>query len=207
VFEGLGIGSRLATVSLPARYAHLPIVGAVVFGMSTPLGMAVGLAMHASYNADDPGALVVSGVLDSLSAGILLYTALVEVRLSRTSIYICFDLIDYAAARTRDLIQRGANERACKALGSGSSLGSIGMLCYGTSRKVGVNRHITTVETEFCNLELEGIGSEMPIGGPPQPQAYRASGSISLLCSCHDTTRFLRRSSALWAFYAQVFCI
>ncbi|KAJ7305565.1 Zinc/iron permease [Mycena albidolilacea] len=78
VFEGLGIGSRLATVSLPARYAHLPIVGAVVFGMSTPLGMAVGLAMHASYNADDPGALVVSGVLDSLSAGILLYTALVE---------------------------------------------------------------------------------------------------------------------------------
>jgi zinc transporter 1/2/3 len=84
VFEGLGIGSRLATVSLPARYAPLPIVGAVVFGMSTPLGMAVGLAMHASYNADDPGALVVSGVLDSLSAGILLYTALVEVRLSRT---------------------------------------------------------------------------------------------------------------------------
>jgi zinc transporter 1/2/3 len=42
--------------------------------------MAVGLAVRTSYSADDPGALVVSGVLDSLSAGILIYTGLVEVR-------------------------------------------------------------------------------------------------------------------------------
>ncbi|KAJ7258090.1 ZIP-like iron-zinc transporter [Mycena haematopus] len=78
VFEGLGIGSRLASVRVPSRYIHLPIIGAVVFGLSTPLGMAVGLAMHARYNADDPGALVIEGVLDSLSSGILMYTALVE---------------------------------------------------------------------------------------------------------------------------------
>ncbi|KAJ7613738.1 Zinc/iron permease [Mycena polygramma] len=78
IFEGMGIGSRLASVRLPARCAHVPIIGAVVFGLSTPLGMAVGLAVRATYNADDPGALVVSGVLDSLSAGILMYTALVE---------------------------------------------------------------------------------------------------------------------------------
>ncbi|KAF8214672.1 Zinc/iron permease [Mycena galopus ATCC 62051] len=78
VFEGLGIGSRLASVRFSARYSHLPIVGAVVFGCSTPLGMAVGLAMHATYNTDDPGALVVSGILDSLSSGILMHTALVE---------------------------------------------------------------------------------------------------------------------------------
>ncbi|KAJ7735966.1 ZIP-like iron-zinc transporter [Mycena metata] len=78
VFEGLGIGSRLATVHFPVRYAHLPVIGAVVFGLSTPLGMAVGLAMRSRYNANDAGALVISGVLDSLSAGILMYTALVE---------------------------------------------------------------------------------------------------------------------------------
>ncbi|KAJ7038872.1 ZIP-like iron-zinc transporter [Mycena alexandri] len=78
VFEGLGIGSRLATVRFPVRYVHLPVIGAVVFGMSTPLGMAVGLAMRSWYNANDAGALVISGVLDSLSAGILMYTALVE---------------------------------------------------------------------------------------------------------------------------------
>ncbi|KAF7369732.1 Zinc-regulated transporter 1 [Mycena venus] len=78
VFEGLGIGSRLASIHVPARYTRLPIIGAVVFGLSTPVGMAIGLAMHATYKADDPGALVISGVLDSLSAGILMYTALVE---------------------------------------------------------------------------------------------------------------------------------
>ncbi|KAJ7158306.1 ZIP-like iron-zinc transporter [Mycena crocata] len=80
VFEGLGIGSRLASVDqdLPARYSHLPIIGAVVFGLSTPLGLAVGLAVRTSYSPNDPGALIVSGVLDSLSAGILIYTGLVE---------------------------------------------------------------------------------------------------------------------------------
>ncbi|KAJ7686711.1 ZIP zinc transporter-domain-containing protein [Mycena rosella] len=76
VFEGLGIGSRLASVpGLPTR---VRVGGAIVFGLSTPLGMAVGLAVRASYSADDPGALVVSGVLDALSAGILVYTGLVE---------------------------------------------------------------------------------------------------------------------------------
>ncbi|KAF7373805.1 Zinc-regulated transporter 1 [Mycena sanguinolenta] len=78
MFEGLGIGSRLASMHITARYPHLPMAGAVVFGLSTPLGMAVGLAMRTTYNEDDPGALVVSGVLDSLSSGILMYTALVE---------------------------------------------------------------------------------------------------------------------------------
>ncbi|KAJ7485335.1 Zinc/iron permease [Mycena latifolia] len=76
VFEGLGIGSRLA--SAPGLPARARVSGAVVFGLSTPVGMAVGLAVRATYSADDPDALVVSGVLDSLSAGILIYTALVE---------------------------------------------------------------------------------------------------------------------------------
>jgi zinc transporter 1/2/3 len=80
LFEGLGIGARLASVRISARYTHIPIIGAVLFGLSTPLGIAVGLAMRATYNVGEPGALVVSGVLDSLSAGILMYTALVEVR-------------------------------------------------------------------------------------------------------------------------------
>ncbi|KAJ7512706.1 ZIP zinc/iron transport family [Mycena galericulata] len=78
VFEGLGIGSRLASVDLPARYNYVPIVGAVIFGLSTPMGLAVGLAVRTAYSPDDPSALIVSGVLDSLSAGILIYTGIVE---------------------------------------------------------------------------------------------------------------------------------
>ncbi|KAJ7078059.1 ZIP-like iron-zinc transporter [Mycena epipterygia] len=78
VFEGLGIGSRLASVDLPSRYNYIPILGAVIFGLSTPMGMAVGLGVRTTYSVNDAGALIVSGVLDSLSSGILIYTGLVE---------------------------------------------------------------------------------------------------------------------------------
>ena len=45
----------------------------------TPLGLAIGLGVRTTYNPDSTTASIVSGVLDSFSAGILIYTALVEV--------------------------------------------------------------------------------------------------------------------------------
>ena len=78
-FEGLGIGSRLAYMSLPAKYNWVPIAGAVLYGITTPLGIAVGLGVRNTYNPGSTTASIVSGVLDSLSSGILLYTGLVEV--------------------------------------------------------------------------------------------------------------------------------
>ncbi|KIK63353.1 hypothetical protein GYMLUDRAFT_72072 [Collybiopsis luxurians FD-317 M1] len=77
-FEGLGIGSRLAYMNLPQRYNFVPIIGAVVYGFTTPVGIAIGLGLRTTYNPNSPTALIVSGVLDSLSAGILIYTGLVE---------------------------------------------------------------------------------------------------------------------------------
>ena len=43
---------------------------------------AAGLGVRTTYNANSNTANIVSGVLDSFSAGILLYTGLVEVRVS-----------------------------------------------------------------------------------------------------------------------------
>ncbi|KAJ4469860.1 ZIP-like iron-zinc transporter [Lentinula aciculospora] len=77
-FEGLGIGSRLAYMNLPSRYSFVPITGAVVYGFTTPIGIAVGLGLRTMYNPNSPAASIVSGVLDSLSSGILIYTGLVE---------------------------------------------------------------------------------------------------------------------------------
>ncbi|KAJ7850996.1 ZIP-like iron-zinc transporter [Mycena leptocephala] len=77
-FEGLGLGSRLAFIRLPPRYNYVPIVAAVVYGLSTPIGIAVGLGIRSTYNPGSTTASIVSGVLDSLSAGILIYTGLVE---------------------------------------------------------------------------------------------------------------------------------
>ncbi|KAJ6480886.1 ZIP-like iron-zinc transporter [Mycena sanguinolenta] len=77
-FEGLGLGSRLAFIQLPPRYNYVPVLAAIIFGLSTPVGIAVGLGLRSTYNPGSATASIVSGVLDSLSAGILIYTGLVE---------------------------------------------------------------------------------------------------------------------------------
>ncbi|KAG2338683.1 ZIP-like iron-zinc transporter [Suillus weaverae] len=77
-FEGLGIGTRLAYLQLPPKYNYVAICGALLYGITTPIGIAVGLGVQNTYNPGSTTASIVSGVLDSLSAGILLYTGLVE---------------------------------------------------------------------------------------------------------------------------------
>ncbi|EIN09623.1 ZIP-like iron-zinc transporter [Punctularia strigosozonata HHB-11173 SS5] len=77
-FEGLGVGSRLAFMRLPAKYNYVPIVGALVYGIATPIGIAAGLGVRTTYNPNSAEASIVSGVMDALSAGILIYTGLVE---------------------------------------------------------------------------------------------------------------------------------
>ncbi|KAG1842171.1 ZIP-like iron-zinc transporter [Suillus subalutaceus] len=77
-FEGLGVGTRLAHLQLPPKYNYIAICGALLYGITTPLGIAVGLGVQSTYNPNSTTASIVSGVLDSLSAGILLYTGLVE---------------------------------------------------------------------------------------------------------------------------------
>ncbi|KAG1767024.1 ZIP-like iron-zinc transporter [Suillus placidus] len=77
-FEGLGVGTRLAYLQLPPKYNYVAICGALLYGITTPIGIAAGLGVQNTYNPGSTTASIVSGVLDSLSAGILLYTGLVE---------------------------------------------------------------------------------------------------------------------------------
>lgn len=71
-FEGLGLGARLALIPFPAHLAWMPWALCGVYGLATPVAMACGLA-----GAGEGGDLV-SGILDAISAGILMYTGLVE---------------------------------------------------------------------------------------------------------------------------------
>ncbi|KAK8094371.1 Zinc/iron permease [Apiospora hydei] len=50
---------------------------AAVFGITTPIGMAIGIAVLQSFNGQDPHTLKVIGSLDALSAGILLWVGIV----------------------------------------------------------------------------------------------------------------------------------
>ncbi|PLW36697.1 hypothetical protein PCANC_06302 [Puccinia coronata f. sp. avenae] len=78
MFEGLGLGARLSQLSLPASFRRLPIWGSLLYSLVTPLGLAIGLGIRNTYSPNSATALMVSGCLDSFSAGVLLYTGLVE---------------------------------------------------------------------------------------------------------------------------------
>lgn len=77
-FEGLGIGARLSTIPFPTRLRWMPWALCLAYGLTTPISIAIGLGLHNTYDGNSFTANVVSGVLDSISAGILIYTGLVE---------------------------------------------------------------------------------------------------------------------------------
>ena len=66
-------------MDLPAKYSYVPIVGALLYGITTPIGIAAGLGVRTTYNPGSTTASIVSGILDAFSSGILIYTGLVEV--------------------------------------------------------------------------------------------------------------------------------
>jgi solute carrier family 39 (zinc transporter), member 1/2/3 len=78
MFEGLGLGTRLAGLKLPPSYKWAPLFGAIAYGLTTPIGIAAGLGVRTTYNPGSTTATIVSGIFDSVSSGILLYTGLVE---------------------------------------------------------------------------------------------------------------------------------
>ncbi|KAE8209611.1 hypothetical protein CF327_g6432 [Tilletia walkeri] len=77
MFEGLGLGTRLAYLPLHPK-SWLPFLGGIAYGLVTPLGLAIGLGIRSTYNENSATSNYVTGTFDSISAGILLYTGLVE---------------------------------------------------------------------------------------------------------------------------------
>jgi len=77
-FEGLGIGARMSAIPFPQKFAWLPWTLCAAYGLTTPVSIAIGLGLRTTYNSGSFTASVVSGVFDSMSAGILMYTGLVE---------------------------------------------------------------------------------------------------------------------------------
>ncbi|KAM0264900.1 hypothetical protein ACHAQJ_000416 [Trichoderma viride] len=75
MFEGLGLGSRLATAPWPKDKGWLPYLLGFVFAIATPIGTAAGIGARPN-NANTQK--LVNGIFDSISAGILMYTGLVE---------------------------------------------------------------------------------------------------------------------------------
>lgn len=77
-FEGLGLGTRLASAHWPKGKEFMPYLMGIAYALSTPIAIAVGLAVRTTFQPGSLSALTINGVFDSISAGILIYTGLVE---------------------------------------------------------------------------------------------------------------------------------
>ncbi|KAI9296901.1 Zip-domain-containing protein [Neoconidiobolus thromboides FSU 785] len=75
-FEGIGLGARISDLNF--NTVLKPIFMVLSFSITASIGVAIGILIHTSYSDTSPTALVIQGVFDAISAGILIYTALVE---------------------------------------------------------------------------------------------------------------------------------
>ncbi|KAK7977708.1 Zip-domain-containing protein [Apiospora saccharicola] len=99
IFEGIALGTRIAGIGQPGPSTTTPSESpaepagpkteasssgnsssplAAVFGISTPVGMAIGISILQRFNGQDPATLIAIGTLDALSAGILLWVGIVD---------------------------------------------------------------------------------------------------------------------------------
>ncbi|KAI8817254.1 Zinc/iron permease [Fimicolochytrium jonesii] len=77
LFEGLA----LSTVVMDANFEKRAMAFGMVtfYSLTTPVGIALGIGLRETFNDSATSTLIVIGVLDSLSAGILLYDGLVNI--------------------------------------------------------------------------------------------------------------------------------
>ncbi|KAI1427894.1 Fe transport protein 3 [Xylaria sp. FL1777] len=77
VFEGLGLGSRIAAVPYP-KGSIRPWLLVFAFGTTAPIGQAIGLATRNTYDPNSAFGLIIVGVFNAISSGLLIYAALVD---------------------------------------------------------------------------------------------------------------------------------
>ncbi|WOL03359.1 hypothetical protein Cni_G12079 [Canna indica] len=74
-FEGIGLGGCIVQASFRAKST---VIMAVFFSLTAPVGIAAGMGVSSVYDERSSTALVVEGMLNAASAGILVYMALVD---------------------------------------------------------------------------------------------------------------------------------
>ncbi|XP_059440366.1 probable zinc transporter 10 [Corylus avellana] len=75
MFEGMGLGGCI----VQANYNFLKkAIMVFFFSVTTPFGIALGLALSKTYKENSPSSLITVGLLNASSAGLLIYMALVD---------------------------------------------------------------------------------------------------------------------------------
>ncbi|KAH6785249.1 hypothetical protein C2S51_037704 [Perilla frutescens var. frutescens] len=74
-FEGIGLGGCITQAKFNVR---IVAIMAIFFSLTTPIGIGLGIGISNQYDKTSSTALIVEGVFNSASAGILIYMALVD---------------------------------------------------------------------------------------------------------------------------------
>ncbi|XVE72396.1 hypothetical protein DITRI_Ditri11bG0036100 [Diplodiscus trichospermus] len=74
-FEGMGLGGCISQAEFKRRAVAIM---ALFFSLTTPVGIAIGIGISKIYDENSPTALIVEGIFNAASAGILIYMALVD---------------------------------------------------------------------------------------------------------------------------------
>lgn len=98
-FEGLGLGSRIAAVPYPQGSIR-PWLLVVAFGVTAPLGQAIGLGARNTYDPNSAFGLIIVGVFNAISSGLLIYAALVDL--------LAQDFLSEEADKTMGARKKGA---------------------------------------------------------------------------------------------------
>lgn len=74
--EGLGLGAVVGSAGFSRNKAFFMCC---LYSLTTPIGVAIGIAISTTYDTDSTAALAVNGAFNGVSAGLLLYVGLVTI--------------------------------------------------------------------------------------------------------------------------------
>ncbi|KAF2436375.1 Zinc/iron permease [Tothia fuscella] len=76
-FEGLALGARIGALNFGPS-SPKPWLMALAYGTTTPIGQAIGLAIHNLYDPQSATGLLTVGIMNAISSGLLLFAGMVE---------------------------------------------------------------------------------------------------------------------------------
>ena len=110
-FEGLALGSRIAGITAFPPGSPKPWLMALAYGTTTPLGQAIGLIVHNLYDPYSQMGLLMVGVMNAISSGLLLFAGLVELLAE-----------DFLSDQSYETLRGARRLEACAAVVAGSML-------------------------------------------------------------------------------------
>jgi zinc transporter ZupT len=77
-FEGLALGARIAAIPTLSPSNAKPWLMALAYGTTTPIGQVIGLGARKLYDPQGEMGLLMVGIMNAISSGLLLFAGLVE---------------------------------------------------------------------------------------------------------------------------------